>query len=168
MTPLDLTPYPRKDTDSTTADKLADHIKELHTRTRTQLEHRAAQYAAQKNKGRRRIVFAPGDLVWLHLRKERFPSTRKSKLDQRGDGPFRVVKAINDNAYQLELPDKYGVHPTFNVADLSPYVEPEYDEGEAGTLHTQVGEDDVTSPTMTAADEEEAMSLRSTGPITRA
>ena len=27
---------------------------------------------------------------------------------------------------------------------------------------------DVTSPTMTAADEEEAMSLRSTGPITRA
>jgi len=168
LTPLDLTPYPRKDTDSPTADRLADYIKELHTRTRTQLERKAAQYAAQKNKGRRRIVFSPGDLVWLHLRKERFPANRKSKLDQRGDGPFRVVKAINDNAYQLELPEKYGVHPTFNVADLSPYVEPEYDEGEAGTLHTQVGEDDVTSPTMTAADEEEAMSLRSTGPITRA
>ena len=105
-------------------------------------------------------------MVWLHLRKECFPSNHKSKLDQRGDGPFCVVRAINDNAYQL--PDKYGVHPTFNVADLSPYVEPEYDEGEAGTLHTQVGEDDVTSPTMTTAHEEEAMSLRSTGPITRA
>ena len=47
-------------------------------------------------------------------------------------------------------------------------MEPEYDEGEAGTLHTQVGEDDMTPPTMTAADEEEAMSLRSTCPITRA
>ena len=107
-------------------------------------------------------------MVWLHLRKERFPSDRKSKLDQRGDGPFRVVKVINDNAYQLELPAKYGVHPSFNVSDLSPYVEPEYDEGEAGTLQTQVGEDDVTSPTLTAVDEEDAMTLTSTGPITRA
>ncbi|XP_052725959.1 uncharacterized protein LOC128194409, partial [Vigna angularis] len=43
----------------------------------------------------------PLPLVWLHLRKERFPSQRKSKLSLRGDGPFKVVKKINDNAYIL-------------------------------------------------------------------
>ncbi|XP_052727683.1 uncharacterized protein LOC128194996, partial [Vigna angularis] len=43
----------------------------------------------------------PLPLVWLHLRKERFPSQRKSKLSPRGDGPFKVVKRINDNAYIL-------------------------------------------------------------------
>ncbi|RDX77611.1 hypothetical protein CR513_42229, partial [Mucuna pruriens] len=30
-----------------------------------------------------------GDLVWVYLRKERFPNLRKSKLLLRGDGPFK-------------------------------------------------------------------------------
>ncbi|XP_025822327.1 uncharacterized protein LOC112898161, partial [Panicum hallii] len=43
----------------------------------------------------------PGDLVWLHLRKDRFPQQRKSKLSPRGDGPFKVLQKINDNAYKI-------------------------------------------------------------------
>ncbi|CAN7093145.1 unnamed protein product [Brassica rapa subsp. narinosa] len=38
------------------------------------------------------------------MRPERFPEERKSKLSPRGDGPFRVLDRINDNAYRLELP----------------------------------------------------------------
>ncbi|KAJ8771082.1 hypothetical protein K2173_023407 [Erythroxylum novogranatense] len=30
------------------------------------------------------VTFEPGDWVWVHLRKERFPTQRKSKLDPRG------------------------------------------------------------------------------------
>ncbi|XP_051152721.1 uncharacterized protein LOC127266509 [Andrographis paniculata] len=52
-------------------------------------------------------------------RKERFPELRKSKLTPRGDGPFRVLERINDNAYKLELPSEYQVHATFNVSDLN-------------------------------------------------
>jgi len=55
------------------------------------------------------VVFHPGDLVWIHLRKERFPSKRKSKLMPRGDGPFEVLKRVNDNAYKVNLPGDYGV-----------------------------------------------------------
>ena len=55
------------------------------------------------------------------MRKERFPTQRKSKLAPRGDGPFQVIQRINDNAYKIDLLGKYSVSDTFNVADLSPY-----------------------------------------------
>ncbi|PON64413.1 hypothetical protein PanWU01x14_124820, partial [Parasponia andersonii] len=69
----------------------------------------------------KKVVFEPGDWVWVHLRKDRFPEQRRSKLLPRGDGPFRVVERINDNVYKLELPGEYDVSASFNVADLSPF-----------------------------------------------
>ena len=68
------------------------------------------------------MVFNIGDLVWLHLRKERFPQERKSKLQPRADGPFKVLACYNNNAYKIDIPrDKYSVSDIFNVKDLSPY-----------------------------------------------
>ncbi|RDX72213.1 hypothetical protein CR513_48330, partial [Mucuna pruriens] len=61
------------------------------------------------------------DLVWVHLRKERFPNLRKSKLLLRGDGPFKVLAKVNDKAYILDMPQTYKGSHTFHVADLSPY-----------------------------------------------
>jgi len=61
-------------------------------------------------------------------------------LMPRGDGPFRVIAKINDNAYKIELPKDYGVSTTFNVADLTPYFDPE--ESESRTTPFQEGEDD--------------------------
>ena len=40
----------------------------------------------------------------------------------RADGPFKVLEKINDNAYKLELPADFGVSPTFNIANLKPYL----------------------------------------------
>ena len=57
--------------------------------------------------------------MWVYMLKERFPKQRKSKLMPRGDGPFRVLERLNDNAYRLELPSEFGVNATFNVSDLS-------------------------------------------------
>ncbi|KAH0751621.1 hypothetical protein KY285_004769 [Solanum tuberosum] len=45
----------------------------------------------------------------VHLRKERFLSKRKTKLDRRGDKPFQVVVRINELAYKLGLFGEYGV-----------------------------------------------------------
>jgi len=66
-------------------------------------------YKARANKRRKAITFKPGDLVWIHLRNERFPSKRKNKLMPRSDGPFKVLEKVNDNAYKLELPRDMGV-----------------------------------------------------------
>ena len=37
----------------------------------------------------------------------------------RGDGPFQVLKRINDNAYELDMPDTYLGSHTFNISDLT-------------------------------------------------
>ena len=66
--------------------------------------------------------YKPGDMVWVHFRKDRFPKLRKSKLLPRGAGPYKVLAKINDNAYSIDLPiDEFGVSNSFNVADLTPY-----------------------------------------------
>jgi hypothetical protein len=116
------------------------------------------------DKGRKQLDFEPGDLVWLHLRKERFPDLRKSKLMRRADGPFKVLEKINENAYKVDLPADFGVIPTFNIADLTPYLGEE-DELESRTTQMQEGEDDVDINTSnTSAPTHNQIS----GPITRA
>ncbi|GAV69131.1 hypothetical protein CFOL_v3_12632, partial [Cephalotus follicularis] len=83
-------------------------------------------YKRKANKHRRKTEFQQGDLVWVNLRKERFPSKRKSKLSPRAYGPFEVLERVGDNAYKIKLPGDYGVSATFNIGDLSPFVEDEY------------------------------------------
>ncbi|OMO97609.1 Zinc finger, CCHC-type [Corchorus capsularis] len=99
------------------ANLIFKEIVRLHGMPRT---IKTQHYMKNANKGRKEIIFEPGDWVWLHLRKERFPEKRKSKLLPRGDGPFQVLERINNNAYKLDLPSEYGnVSATFNVSDLS-------------------------------------------------
>nr|GEW01254.1 putative nucleotidyltransferase, ribonuclease H [Tanacetum cinerariifolium] len=68
---------------------------------------------------------------------------RFGKLKQWGDGSFRVLKKINDNAYKIKLSGHYNVSATFNVADLSPYKGDTDDEPDSGSSHFQEGEDDT-------------------------
>jgi hypothetical protein len=121
LTPLDLSPLPLTEHVNLDGKKKADFVKQIHEKARLNIERRTDQYATQANKGRRQLVFEPGDWVWLHMRKERFPAKRCSKLLPRGDGPFQVLERINDNAYKLDLPGEYNVSATFNVTDLSPF-----------------------------------------------
>ena len=72
-----------------------------------------------------------------------------SKLSPYGDGPFKIIKTINDNAYQLDLPVEYGVHLTFNITDLVPFTGTMDDEDDHQDLRAnplQMGGDDVTLP----------------------
>ena len=136
----------------------------MHEVTKENIERMNAKYKLLGYKGRKHVVFAPGDLVWLHLRKDMFPELRKSKLMPRVDGPFKVLDKINDNAYKLELPVEFGVSPTFNIADLKPYLG-EDDELPSRTTSVQEGEDDDDIPTNVTPT---ASAVIHTGPITRA
>ncbi|RVW12431.1 Transposon Ty3-I Gag-Pol polyprotein [Vitis vinifera] len=85
-------------------EKKAEMVKKLHESVQKHIEKKNEQYATKANKGRRQVLFEPGDWVWVHMRKERFPTRRRSKLHPKGDGPFQVLERINDNAYKLDLP----------------------------------------------------------------
>jgi hypothetical protein len=163
--PIDLMPLPSSENLNFDATKRAELMLKLHETTKENIERMNAKYKLVGDKGRKEIKFEPGDLVWLHLRKERFPELRKSKLLPRADGPFKVLERVNDNAYKLELPADFGVSPTFNIADLKPYLGEE-DELESRTTQMQEGEDDediTTNDTSTPAQDHVIA-----GPITRA
>ena len=66
----------------------SEFVKKLHERVRNQIENQIKVYAAKGNRGRKELVLNKGDWVWLHLRKDRFPTKRKSKLSPRGDDPL--------------------------------------------------------------------------------
>ncbi|WVZ84141.1 hypothetical protein U9M48_031202 [Paspalum notatum var. saurae] len=96
------------------------------------LPHVEFAYNRSVHSTTKEVKLKPSDLVRLHLRKDRFPNLRKSKLMPRADGPFKIIEKINDNAYRLELPPEFGVSRTFNIAYLKPYLGEE-DELESRT-----------------------------------
>jgi hypothetical protein len=88
-------------------------------------------------------------MVWLHLRKDRFPTLRRSKLMPRAAGPFKILSKINANAYILDLPTEFGVSTSFNVADLKLYAG-EDEELPSRTTSVHEGEDDEDINTNTS------------------
>jgi hypothetical protein len=142
ISPLDLAPIPATIQFSGDADERAKGIKKLHEQIRGQIEKKNEKYRMQANKHRKPMTFKEGDLVWIHLRKERFPAKRRSKLLPRADGPFKVLQRIGENAYKIELPGEYGVSATFNVSDLAPYEEIEETTDLRASPH-QPGEPDM-------------------------
>ena len=104
------------------------------------------------------------EIGFIHLRSERFPSRRKSKLHPSGDGLFQVLERINDNAYKIDLPGEYGnVSATFNVADLSLY-----DAGDSRANPFEEGGNDGDHAAAPASNQPRDLLQGLGGPMTRA
>jgi hypothetical protein len=159
--PIDL-PLPMQERVNFDASKRAEFVKNLYGRARTNIEKTTKMYEKSANKGRKKMLFEPGDLVWVHLHKDRFPEQRKSKLQPRADGPFKVLRKINDNAYEIDLTSTYGVSTSFDVSDMSPFFGLE--ESRMTPFHTFFGLDCKYMPALTSPS---TPTTSPTGPITR-
>jgi hypothetical protein len=138
--PIDLLPLPPSEMTCFDASQRSEFILKMHETTKLNNEKINEKYRIAASKGRKEVKLEPGDLVWLHLRKEWFLEFRKSKLMSRATGPFKILAKINDNAYKLELPPECRVSPSFNISDLQPYLE-EQDEMPSRRISMQEGDD---------------------------
>jgi translation initiation factor IF-1 len=160
--PIDLLSLPPSETTCFDASQWSEFILKMHETTKLNIEKINEKYRIAASKDRKEVKLEPGDLVWLHLRKEWFSELRKSKLMSRAADPFKIFAKINDNAYKLELPHEFGVSPSFNISDLWPYLREE-DEMPSRTTSMQEGEDDEDINTLATI----IPFVEIVGPITR-
>jgi hypothetical protein len=150
--PIDLFSFDTEDGPHLDAGANVEQIVNLHEQTHQNIAAANAKYHVAGSKGKKHVNFESGDMVWLHLRKDRFPTLRHSELMPCATGPFKVLTKINDNAYIFDLPAQFGVSTSFNVANLEPYLG-EDEELPSRTTSVQEGEDeeDTTSTSTPAA-----------------
>ena len=74
LSPLDLIALPLSEQVNLDGRKKTEFVKALHEKVRANIERKNEQYAKNANKRRINVIFKPRDWVWVHLRKERFPT----------------------------------------------------------------------------------------------
>ena len=72
------------------------------------------------------MYFRKGDKVLLRLHKgysipQAVSTTKADKLGQRYVGPFDIVAKVGKQAYCLDIPGHWRVHPVFSIAPLEPW-----------------------------------------------
>ena len=104
---------------------MAEDIGKLHKEVHDHLIQSTDSYKKAADKKRRQAVFSKGDLVMVHLRKNRLSTGTYNKLKDKQIGPFRIIEKYGDNAFKIELPPDMHIHSVFNIADLKPYHAPD-------------------------------------------
>jgi hypothetical protein len=141
---LDLAPLPDLKRTNTKAEDLIVHINEGHKLTIKNLQESTAKYKATADKKRRPLEFEEGVFVWAILTKDRFPISEYNKLAARKIGFIVIVKKINANAYQLNLPSHIKTADVFNIKHLVSFIDDSLEEDVNSRANSiQPGEDDA-------------------------
>ncbi|RLP67524.1 hypothetical protein L150_06334, partial [Candida albicans Ca529L] len=88
---------------STAARDLIDRTQMVRTQVKDIMSRSQDHQEFRANRGRKDRVYEVGEWVLLH-RDAYYSSTKYRKLTDVFFGPFRIVKKINDNAFELDLP----------------------------------------------------------------
>jgi hypothetical protein len=106
---------------SASVEEFAEGMKDLQNIIKERLQSSSQEYKHRSHQHRREHQFKVGDLILVHLRKERLPRGTYNKLKMKKIGPCKIIRKFGTNAYEIELPDGVRISPIFNIADLYPY-----------------------------------------------
>lgn len=132
--PLDLAPLPDPRRVHGKAADFVSSLQEVHKQVTQNLEALAQKYKSHADTRRRELIFAPGELVWVVLTKDRLPAHEYNKLRSRKIGPLKVLERINKNAYRVKLPDHIKTANVFNVKYLSKFKGDNEDQDSGSNL----------------------------------
>lgn len=112
------------------ADLLAKNLIRVRKVVHTQLLKAQNKMARLKNLKKKDVSYQEGDSVWLYLpywRTKTNDSDEREdigakKLTPRWHGPYRIIKRIGPNTYQLDIPERPNMYPVINVSRLKKFV----------------------------------------------
>lgn len=91
----------------------------MHDEVKEAIKASNESYAIAANQHRRVKEFEEGDMVLVHLRRDRFPKGTYHKLNSKKFGLCKVLKKISLNTYMVKLPSELQISPPiFNVSNL--------------------------------------------------
>lgn len=101
--------------------ELTEQLQALTMRTKDYLIENQVTMETSKNEGRKDIRFKVGEWVLLH-RDSHFTKTTHPKTAPIYLGPYQITKVVNDNAYELNIPNHPILHKVVNVQWLKKYI----------------------------------------------
>ncbi|EDO18644.1 Tkp3 protein [Vanderwaltozyma polyspora DSM 70294] len=96
-------------------------VKAITMRIQDALTEAQAEMEVEQNRKRRPLIFEKGEFALVH-RNAYFHAGKYKKIQPLFVGPFKVVKKIHDNAYELDLPTHVKTHRVINVHHLKKFV----------------------------------------------
>lgn len=89
---MDLIPLPVNEPGSLVGKKKPELFKSLHEKVKVQIENKSKLVASQANKGRKGVIFEPGDWVWCTLGRSGFRSKGSPSCNQGAMVHFKLWK----------------------------------------------------------------------------
>lgn len=106
---------------SAQVEDFAEVIRDIHQQVKDRLEETLDKCKHTTDRKRRDLQFKVGDMVIIHLKKERLPKEKYTKLMMKKIGPSKIIQKCSRNAYKIDLPLDIGLSKNFNVLDIYPY-----------------------------------------------
>src|SRR4030088_187702 len=84
--------------------------------------HELARQVMAQRRTKEPLKLSAGQMVWLEMKNIKGPYESK-KLAPKREGPFKISEILGKYTYRLVLPKQWKVHPVFDRALLTPYVQ---------------------------------------------